>query len=599
MSWVTEQECLSFLKFLEISPTLNNHGNLKTHFFCFYISELKNLKQTLSLLLEAQKLGWDKYITNDPKTKERYKNTLINMGLLIEVDGELILSNTALKLIDFSVQNNITPDDLVNNDLSNVMIDFEFIILENLYFIIQDEEQKESKTYRYAIELMYQLQEFFLACQHLNIQEIINDLDLLYFCQVINSSGFELKRYFRLDQQERILLHSLWLKLADSKDYPTSEPQNVLEKMIYIYTRSRNKKTIQFDIRLRCRNLLNAYFKLINKYTIPNISKDFTIISTKKSKNMELLKPLDITKTLNLEHQLIITGCPGSGKSTYLDNTLKQEDPNVQILRITAHPEYTYSDLIGCYKPVPLYEKSEIIFKTNGEKFEKGIPRINYQFVVGPLVKQYIMAKENPTYNFVLIIEEINRTNCNTLFGDFFQLLDRKNGESELGIEPMPDLAAYLVDHGLDPIIKLPKNLYIFGTMNAADQGVFPLDSAFRRRWEFIYKGFNDPCLYPVGDREILYGGQLYDWDIFRTNLNVKLAELGIHEDKMIGPYFLKPSELKNPKKVCNKLFLYLWDDVLRFQRSELMDVTSFSDLANIWKDGNGSPLKISLSQES
>lgn len=67
----------------------------------------------------------------------------------------------------------------------------------------------------------------------------------------------------------------------------------------------------------------------------------------------------------------------------------------------------------------------------------------------------------------------------------------------------------------------------------------------------------------------------------------------------MIGPYFLKPSELKNPKKVCNKLFLYLWDDVLRFQRSELMDVASFSDLANIWKDGNGSPLKISLSQES
>lgn len=196
----------------------------------FLYIRIKNLKQTLSLLLETQKLGWDKYITNDPKTKERYKNTLINMGLLIEVEGELILSSSALKLIDFSVQNNITPDDLVNNDLSNIMIDFEFIILENLYFIIQDEEQKESKTYRYAIELMYQLQEFFLACQHLNIQEIINDLDLLYFCQVINSSGFELKRYFRLDQQERILLHSLWLKLADSKDYPTSEPQNVLEK---------------------------------------------------------------------------------------------------------------------------------------------------------------------------------------------------------------------------------------------------------------------------------------------------------------------------------------------------------------------------------
>ena len=136
MNWVTEQECLSFLKFLEISPMLNNHGNLKTHFFCFYISELKNLKQTLSLLLETQKLGWDKYITNDPKTKERYKNTLINMGLLIEVEGELILSSTALKLIDFSVQNNITPDDLVNNDLSNIMIDFEFIILENLYFML-------------------------------------------------------------------------------------------------------------------------------------------------------------------------------------------------------------------------------------------------------------------------------------------------------------------------------------------------------------------------------------------------------------------------------------------------------------------------------
>ena len=73
MNWVTEQECLSFLKFLEISPMLNNHGNLKIHFFCFYISELKNLKQTLSLLLEAQEPEWDKNTANNEMTRDRYK----------------------------------------------------------------------------------------------------------------------------------------------------------------------------------------------------------------------------------------------------------------------------------------------------------------------------------------------------------------------------------------------------------------------------------------------------------------------------------------------------------------------------------------------
>jgi len=141
----------------------------------------------------------------------------------------------------------------------------------------------------------------------------------------------------------------------------------------------------------------------------------------------------------------------------------------------------------------------------------------------------------------------------------------------------------------------LPSNLFICGTMNSADQGVFPLDSAFRRRWEFQYKGYKTLCKYSEDEQAFIYGGSTVKWDDFRGKINESLIKLGIHEDKLVGPYFLTVRELSNSESILNKLFLFLWDDVLRFERKELLDFESFAELSEAWGNGSGSPLKIDM----
>ena len=222
---------------------------------------------------------------------------------------------------------------------------------------------------------------------------------------------------------------------------------------------------------------------------------------------------------------------------------------------------------------------------------------INYQYVPGPLVEALITATVNPSQNVVLVIEEINRANCGAVFGDVFQLLDRnKFGDSSYSIEPSPDLKGYLGTLGLREAqteLSLPRNLYIWATMNSADQGVRPIDSAFRRRWEFEYRGHTTPCEYPIDEANVTYAGDAYAWDLFRRVVNGKLTELGLHEDKLIGPYFLSLSEMADSDMILNKLLLYLWEDVLRYRQRELMDFDSFSEVIEAWQDGAGDPLGI------
>ncbi len=607
MAWITEDQCVSLLKFLEVDPPVNNHQGLRIKHFSFYSSELKNLKQTFDLLQAANDIGWDDYETNDPKTKTRYANSLQNMGLLNQENEKLVLTPTAKALLKYLQDRKLISENLIDKDYVDDAIECERIILANLLNILKESNQKNKKAYDYAFEIFRRLQEFYEATSDHDFNSIVNNLKLLYFCQAINSSGFELKKYFKLPSEERLDLLNLWYHLAEDKEnFPDVKPDSFLgnpfEKAVFIYTRSRAKNSLQLDVRVRCRNILNAYSILMDENKIPEISNDLHIINDRFVNKEESRVDLDIpteNKKIGLSHQLIVTGCPGSGKSTMLNEEVIK-DGSSKVVRVSAHPEYSYSDLIGCYKPVPVYQKAEDVITINGDSFEKGLPRINYEFVIGPLIKQLILAIKNPSDNHILIIEEINRTDCNALFGDFFQLLDRdENGNSCYEIDVMPDLASILIEENLNQTIRLPSNLYIWGTMNAADQGVFSLDSAFRRRWEFIYKGYSEPCKYPSEDRLIRYGGENFDWEYFRGEVNAKLVSLGVHEDKMIGPYFLSVSELRNPQKVCNKLFLYLWEDVLRFQREELMNFSSFSDLVAEWSNGEGSPLEINLDRVS
>jgi hypothetical protein len=264
---------------------------------------------------------------------------------------------------------------------------------------------------------------------------------------------------------------------------------------------------------------------------------------------------------------LIVYGAPGTGKSHYLNNLLK--DANT--IRTVFHSETQNSDFVGSLKPV-----------TNSEG------KVTYEFVAGPFIKAFVQAVKNPDKQIHLIIEEINRANAAAVFGEVFQLLDRDSaGKSEYSIQADELLTKYLqktLEPNFDGLIYIPANLIINATMNSSDQGVYPLDSAFKRRWSFKYMPI-DFQSSPKG--LVMLDGRQLTWDILAKSINEVLSSEYAHleEDRFIGPWFLNKEEVNSQfsKAIESKLFTYLWNDVLRHQQKDKIfndqNVTTFSDL--------------------
>lgn len=194
-----------------------------------------------------------------------------------------------------------------------------------------------------------------------------------------------------------------------------------------------------------------------------------------------------------------------------------------------------------------------------------------------------LVAPISPTEPFLLLIEEINRSNVAAVFGDVFQLLDRDSyGNSLYPVSCGEDLKKYFISEGLyvDKLY-IPSNMYIWATMNSADQGVFPMDTAFKRRWEFEYIGINDNEADMKDFTVVLGEGERthkIKWNDLRHAINDYLADLGINEDKQLGPYFIgrkivvpeNGSEIDS--KVFNEVFknkvlMYLFDDAAKQRR--------------------------------
>lgn len=448
----------------------------------------------------------------------------------------------------------------------------------------------------YFVNILRRLQIFYNSLPPDNIEDIIKNDGLLYFLQIIFSVGDEIKRFYRLKPSEQTESIATWkLRLTDM---PSVEPSDFFEKTVYRYMLSTN--SIQKDIRFRVQGVLKAYRKYIttNPDNIPIFDSKNNIIlkerlmpsNTQKVDNSSYLLDFN-SDSIDEPHQLIVNGCPGSGKSRYIKE--KSEETRNEVIRVTFHPEITYYDFVGTYKPSPIYEEELMSFvDSSNQPIQLGKPYIDYTFVQGPFMEAYLKAYLNPKTNIILIIEEINRAKTASVFGDIFQLLDRDDsGNSEYSIIPNTDLKKFIRKHLSLEKMSLPKNLYIWATMNSADQGVLPLDAAFKRRWEFEYLGFRTACKYSV--QSIMYNDKKYEWEKFREKINLFLLDKDIHEDKLIGPYFLSETELKDPKKVLNKLFLYLWEDALRFNHRDLMNYDSFHDLATAWNNGKGEPLTI------
>lgn len=267
------------------------------------------------------------------------------------------------------------------------------------------------------------------------------------------------------------------------------------------------------------------------------------------------------------KRNLIFAGAPGTGKSFTLNREAKKLfTAENSIMRVTFHPEYTYYDFVGTYRPITAK-------KTSGEK-EKST--IEYAFVPGPFAKMLKKAlwQKKDKVNFCLIIEEINRANAAAVFGDVFQLLDRNDGgESEYAICPPAELADYLLekeegiegekpDDSLKQALSLPDNLYLWATMNSADQGCFPMDTAFKRRWSFENMKLNPTKIEDKGK----------SWNAIRKGINELLLDHHVPEDKLMGYYFLKKEERTNAleEALKNKVMLYLFEDAAKPFRNSI-----------------------------
>ena len=294
--------------------------------------------------------------------------------------------------------------------------------------------------------------------------------------------------------------------------------------------------------------------------------------------------------------QQIYYGAPGTGKS----KTIKDLTFGESVIRTTFHPDSDYASFVGTYKPITeevtlrdCYGKKVIDEETNEVVKEE---RIAYKFIPQAFLEAYVEAwkKLGSSKKQYLIIEEINRGNCAQIFGDLFQLLDRNEyGFSDYPIVADKDMQKYLEKefagweitnkdeinqlygeaNMVNLIMKgerlvLPSNLYIWATMNTSDQSLFPIDSAFKRRWDWKYvpiregrdKETNAPLNWYINT-----GDKQYNWWSFISLVNKLIGSLTNSEDKKLGYFFCKAKDGEiDADLFVSKVIFYLWNDVFK-----------------------------------
>lgn len=305
--------------------------------------------------------------------------------------------------------------------------------------------------------------------------------------------------------------------------------------------------------------LLNAMQNEIDSllHQKPNITSSISSPSTLTPSDSLTTAPVSISGA-----NIIYYGAPGTGKSHKLDELIKKENTNT--FRVTLHPEYTYSDFVG--QLLPVSKKAN----DGNDKYT-----VSYEFVPGIFTIALKEAINNPDRSVYLILEELSRANVAAVFGDLFQLLDRKNGISEYPIDN-PDISKIVygkanTDQDTYKKIYIPNNLSILATVNTSDQNVYPMDTAFKRRFEWRYVstdyGSNSEDFKDNNNPTIDVGNNIrVTWDNLYKGLNSFIVgELGLNEDKQIGPYFIKFEGANGDKAhdlVKDKLLQYLWEDI-------------------------------------
>ncbi len=317
----------------------------------------------------------------------------------------------------------------------------------------------------------------------------------------------------------------------------------------------------------------------------------------------------DIEAATNTKGEnILIYGVPGCGKSHYIKERYTINDDNSE--RVVFHPDYTYSDFVGqilpkvktapittssmCENEVATYGTVPMMVAESPVAYEVNKTSIEYDFTPGSFTRLLKRCKEYSDRMHYLVIEEINRGNAPAIFGEIFQLLDRdNNGESEYGINNS-DIADQVYGDPNKKVI-IPSNLTVLATMNTADQNVFTLDTAFKRRWEMLsirnnFKLSANDTDFNAQLESTLCGTKL-TWMKFATTINSSIVEQSesnlSNEDKRLGHFFVKPYEMEDVNKFSEKIIMYLWNDVFKFEKDNAFnsDYKTLEDVLDAFQE--------------
>jgi len=463
------------------------------------------------------------------------------------------------------------------------------------------------------------LQSMWLKCnKHSSSDKQVNlvPIDFVY-CGGCNKDQQESVRYFELEGQKRV---EDLISISEKIDFIPSYLRQYVEVFTNIYL---GESPFEFDL---CLTATKQIMSLLAK----NFPDKYAGIEDPLPFLMALVFPanklrkVSQTPLKNTPLQQIYYGAPGTGKSFEIDTKIKAN--NLSAVRTTFHPDSDYSTFVGAYKPVieetqakvvPVVVNNGISLNQNeGTYTEK---RITYKFVMQAFMKAYLAAwkkmADNPNCPKaqILVIEEINRGNCAQIFGDLFQLLDRAcNGFSSYPIEADEDLSQAIneafkesKDYHLNSsinvegcvkdyvsnydaslsediqegrILLLPPNLYIWATMNTSDQSLFPIDSAFKRRWEWKYvkitngyeKKDNGEFKRDTNENKIKLDWKIEtngeDWYGFICQINRIISNMTSSADKQLGYFFCQANEYGKitAETFVSKVIFYLWNDVFK-----------------------------------
>lgn len=329
--------------------------------------------------------------------------------------------------------------------------------------------------------------------------------------------------------------------------------------------------------------------KALNIYRCLNKNL-YGISISENDKPKEEVEKSDVRKTG--AENILLYGVPGSGKSREIKTKYCSDEKFME--RVVFHPDYMYSDFVGQILP-------------RVEKDESGNDKLRYVFTPGPFTKMLEKAQNDPDNYYYLVIEELNRGNAPAIFGEIFQLLDRKDegefpsdeiGESEYGISNY-EVAKEVYKDAKHPV-RIPSNMFILATMNIADQNVFTIDTAFQRRWNM--KQIENKFDKSEHSKDIIPGTKV-NWGAFATVINDMVIEINVDmassEDKRLGTYFAKKKELE-VDRFPEKVLKYLWDDAFKMDKTAIFNENckSLEEVVTTYESVNSDKLEAVLSSE-